>query len=435
MPAHAYPHELAGLVRARWAELSVATGGPGLCALPPGEALEELLSTIYQATLLREEERPVTLRVILGPRDDFDSDAGPPDGLHRLVFTVPRPFTEHELRRLSPAAKYHRSLVGVELGADGELRIWGILQSGPRWLEGVRGGRRSLPTLPSAKLVVRATGPGRVAVASGSATLAEIRGGTIAGSSNDVFESRWLPDRFEHELAELTALHAAERELSGGVWAELDHDVSGMISQQMVKRVVATVRSAHHGGTIVILPPERVQEATAGILRLKYLFEEGEPRRRFRTLILAAMRALASSHTATERGVGWAAYRASHNPVLAAIDEAVFEVSHLVAALADVDGAVVMTKRFEILGFAAEIAGHFPDVHTVMRAVDLEGSLREEETLEGVGTRHRSAYRLVSRERDALVVVISQDGTVRFVAWKDGAVTYWDHVSTGATDG
>ncbi len=48
------------------------------------------------------------------------------------------------------------------------------------------------------------------------------------------------------------------------------------------------------------------------------------------------------------------------------------------------------------------------------------------ESPEGVGTRHRAAYRVCNTLHDAIVVVISQDGDVRFVRWKDGIVTYWD---------
>ena len=401
-----------------------------MCGLPAEDVLEELLSTTYQATLLREEERPVTFRLILSSPEAFPEVAGPPDGLQRMVFTHRRPFTEHELRRLSPAAKFYRSLVGVEIGADRTPYIWGILQSGPRWLEGVRGGRRSLDTLPDDKLVIRASGPGRVAVSSGLRSLGEIRGGEIAEPKSDVFESKWLPAMFASERNELKTLHENDR--GGREWAELDADVSRLFSQQMVKRLVATISSAHHGGTIVILPPHRTTTQGRGFLRLKYSFEDGEPRRRYRTLATAAMAELASSCASSEGPIGWSAYRASASQAIATIDEAVIEVAQLIAALADVDGAVVLTKRFEIIGFGAEIAGDFPDVPTVMRALDLEGTEREEEGVEGVGTRHRSAYRLVSAERDALVVVVSQDGTVRFVTYRDGAVTYWDHVSTGS---
>lgn len=431
----AYPHQLADFVRERWNELHAsgqAPVGSKLCSLPDDASLKRLLSTVYQATLLREEERPVTFRLIVGPPSSYPEEAGPPEGLHRLVFTQPRQFNEHELRRLSPAAKYHRSLIGVDTAPGGALVIWGLLQSGPRWLDAVRGGRRSLSTLPASKLVVRGTGPGRIAVASGSLTLGEIRGGQISAPSSDLFESTWLPAMFGAERAELHALHDQARRDSGEPWSEMDPDLTRVLSQHMLRRMISTILSAHHGGTLVILPSETGEAVTSGLLRMKYAFPDSEPRRRFRTLILEIMKTLATSG-ATKR-VGWNDYASSTSGAVSALEEAVFELSHLVAGFADVDGAVVLTKRFEVLGFGAEIAGDFPDVRTVLRAVDLEGTEREEETLEGVGTRHRSAYRLCSRIPGALVIVISHDGTVRFVTSKDGAVTYWDHVSVGSPD-
>ncbi|MBK8942573.1 MAG: DNA integrity scanning protein DisA nucleotide-binding domain protein [Polyangiaceae bacterium] len=47
----------------------------------------------------------------------------------------------------------------------------------------------------------------------------------------------------------------------------------------------------------------------------------------------------------------------------------------------------------------------------------------------GTGTRHGAAYRIVSALKDALCIVVSQDGGVRFVRWHAGSVTYWDQVA------
>ncbi len=60
----------------------------------------------YDATLLREEGRPVTFRLALSEPGLFDDAAGPPSGLHRLVFARPLPLDQHELRRLAPAAAF-----------------------------------------------------------------------------------------------------------------------------------------------------------------------------------------------------------------------------------------------------------------------------------------------------------------------------------------
>lgn len=102
-------------------------------------------------------------------------------------------------------------------------------------------------------------------------------------------------------------------------------------------------------------------------------------------------------------------------------------MSQLIASLADVDGAVLLNERFEVLGFGGEIVGSLPEVRTIRRALDLEGEQYEEVSIDGVGTRHRAAYRLCAEERGAFAVVVSQDGGVKFVAWHNGGLYYWDH--------
>ena len=116
------------------------------------------------------------------------------------------------------------------------------------------------------------------------------------------------------------------------------------------------------------------------------------------------------------------------------MDEALFEVAHLVAGLSYVDGTVLMTDCLEILGFGVEIAGELPEVLRVARAHDLEGTEREWVRTDRVGTRHRSAYRLCQAVHDALAVVVSQDGGLRFIRWHDDGVTYWEQVATGLWD-
>jgi hypothetical protein len=77
--------------------------------------------------MLREEERPVILRVLLAGPDLFYNRENPPLELHRLVFTHPRPCNEFELKKLSPAVDFSRSLVGVTLNQEGD---WSIPEPG-----------------------------------------------------------------------------------------------------------------------------------------------------------------------------------------------------------------------------------------------------------------------------------------------------------------
>ena len=440
---HSYPRDLAAFVAARWEEdlgaseahAPVQYNGP-VGPLPEAPVLEEVLSTCYQASLLREEEQPVMFRLALSPPEVFPPGEGPPEGLHRLEFPEPRPLNAQELRRLSPATDYPNSIVGVRHDGKLGLRIWGLLHSGPRWLRDRQGGRVTsapLPPLP----VVHVTGPGRLEVRKGSDVVGRLDNSVLADTSMDVFQSQWLPASFATARAELVELHLAARERArerdGERWASLDPDLARRISKQMFKRLVSTVRNFGQGGTVIFVPPERTEEFSGEnrYVAIKYRISDGEPRRRFRTLILETMNRLAQAYGTTDgseapRTVGWKEYQETNDEKIAALEEAILEVAHLVAALATTDGAVVMTKRYELLGFGGEISGKLEGVKTVSKALDIEGNLLEEESTEMVGTRHRSAYRLCNELPDALAVVVSHDGDVRFVRRQGNGVTRWD---------
>jgi hypothetical protein len=437
---HAYPGRLAEFARARWREL-LALPDPGPCdphkgVLPAPPALEHLLSIAYQASLLQEEDRPVRFRLFVGDPSCLPPGVGPPQGLHCLRFSEPRRYDEHEIRRLAPAAKFTRALIGVRSTPDGGFEIWGMLQSGPRWLQSARGGRPLPSPVPADGVVVRAVGPGRLAIALGEVILAELRGGQLQSSTMDVFESRWLSSRFVRLRTELFAEH--EEAMRGQADIPLDEDVTRKVAQQMVKRLVATMRDAHHGGTLLFVPREHAASlmTDGGAIRLKYAFEDMEPRRRYRSLILAVMRELVAAGAETSprpERVGWSAYRASTRAAIVSLDEAILEMSQLLAALAEVDGAVLLTDTFEVLGFGGEIVGTLPEIRSVRRALDLEATVWEAVPIDHVGTRHRSAYRLCAQEPEAVAIVVSHDGGVQFVSCRDGAPTYWEHVPvTGA---
>jgi len=183
------------------------------------------------------------------------------------------------------------------------------------------------------------------------------------------------------------------------------------------------VRATHHGGTIITLPAGCVHER---YLHPKYTFDDAAPRRRFRALVLAILERLAARAAETGDPAGPESYLREDDARIAELDEGLFETSHVIAALAQVDGAVVLTKRFELLAFGAEIGGTLPVVDEVRRALDLEADRFATEIVDAVGTRHRSGYRLAEAVPGALVIVVSQDGSVRFVNRHRGHVTYWE---------
>jgi hypothetical protein len=418
---HAYPSDLAQLVRRRWDE-ALATGRTDFSP-PDAAALAAVLSTCYQATLLREEGRPVTFRLALSDPDAFDPAAGPPSGLHRLLFTRRMPLDPHELRRLAPAAPFSRSLIGMTLTGPSGPELWGIIHSGPHWLQSVRGGRAREQTIPHVP-VIAATGPGRLLVSIGTITLAELKGGTVSGLEMDLFQSHWLQNR----LREMGRPH---QHTSPGR-AEIDPQFAAVLAGHVLRRTIATVRAAQHGGTLIVIPQHAARDLTTDgrYMRVKYAFADEEPRRRVVSLVGIIMNEL-SRLEGKGPIVGWDAYESSAVTQLVELDEALFEVAHLLADLTHVDGTVLITDSLEVLGFGVEIATELPEVPRVARALDMEGTEREWVRTDRVGTRHRSAYRLCQALHDALALVVSQDGALAFVRWHGDGVTYWEQLATG----
>ncbi|MGH7438206.1 MAG: putative sensor domain DACNV-containing protein [Polyangiaceae bacterium] len=426
---YAYPPQLSLYVRHEW---ELAAGA----ALAMEEShLERVLTIAYQASLLRDEDRPVRVRLVVAEPSDFDPLGGPPLDLQPLVFDAPEALTPELLRRLAVGAKYHRALVGVRIAPDGRLLVWGILQSGPGWIQVAQGGRGPAPSPPPSALVVRILGAGRIAVGRGSTTLAELRGGVVGGPGLDVFASKWLPSMFAGARAELRTIHAearAQAEAGGERWATLGADLVTLVSQAMVRRFLAAMVAAHHGGAVIVLPDEGADAIVGpgGPLRLRYAFRDTDARRRYRRILRSLMADIArAGGRAGLTEVDVATYAAFRDTEVATWRDAIFEMSQLIAALTEVDGAVVMNKRYELLGFGAEIAGDLPDVQHVERALDLEAGDTVRETLTADGTRHRSAYRLCSRVPEAVALVVSQDGGVRFIAKHEGEVTFWEHAA------
>jgi hypothetical protein len=92
----------------------------------------------------------------------------------------------------------------------------------------------------------------------------------------------------------------------------------------------------------------------------------------------------------------------------------------MIAGLTAVDGATVMTDRYELLAFGAKIARRdgSAQVEQVMMTEPIEGRAAGtgHPALLG-GTRHLSAAQFVQDQREGVALVASQDGRFTIFAW------------------
>jgi hypothetical protein len=412
-PPYQYPSDLARYVRDHWPA--------GRTLSPPHDLFCQALAVAYHASLTSEETRPTRFRLLLTPPDALLESGAPNQGVLRLTFDHVRAATADEIRQLSPAAPFETTLIGAHVFA-GKLGIWGLAHSGPAWLAPTWGGRSVVPNW-TFDPIVHVTGPGHLAVRCAGKLIGGLEQGLLVDAMIDVFESEWLTGMFAREREEVQREHDAQQAREAVPTAATSSLVA-RVGQQMVRRAIQLVLGARHGGLILIVdaPPDAPVAMLAG-LNIKYRFDGSEPPRRYRTLLFRLLDSLAAR--TTNASVDWADFARDTSLDLEKLEQAIFEMSRVVAGLAAIDGAVVLDKRFALLGFGAEVSGEIPPPPLVYRALDTEGHNRELNAVEEVGTRHRAAYRFVQRHPGGVAIVVSHDGGVSFVANRDGDVVSW----------
>lgn len=388
---------------------------------PSPDDLRRACDTLYSASLLKEEGRPVRARVILAPPDAFALSDGPPDGVHAIRFTTPHAFSANEIKRLSPAASFFHSAVAVWPDRDRGLRIWGILNTGPRWMNLVAGGRK-----PAGQAIhhpiLHIRDPGWLLFYHDYQLIGEWRGREFHGPRLDVFQSRLLNERFARlrlGLVQELGDRCLPPTLGEADYAELCH----LVSLQFIKRVINLVRTSGHGGTVVFLP----EGDAFRWIDCKYTSESDEAGKRFPHLMKSIIRRVGQLCPAgSTLEDAWQVFRTSEDPELDRLEEAFFELARFFSDLMQVDGAMVLDQRVRVLGFGGEIQVPH-NVLQVIQAHDLEAITRSDWNVQSDGTRHRAVYRLCSVEPGVIGFVISQDSQVRMIANVDDAVIFWMH--------
>ncbi len=294
---------------------------------------------------------------------------------------------------------------------------------GASWVNRNERSVQDADTLPGC-LVIHILGPGHLIFACGMARVVETIGGQVLTEGFDPFGSKWLPSHFESVRTSLLDKLVVPPTASQ---VRLCDSFVRDVAQNVVRRVLGLVRDRGHGGMLIYLTDEQ-DGRLQNWLRIRMRFKRDDATNRFQYLMLKLMqRALEIGAANGIAEVRWRDFLQMSDPSLVKLHDSLVEFSHFLADLMSVDGALVLNREFQLIGFGSEILGD-SHVDSIERAIDLEAEQSITEPADVTGTRHRSAYRLVSGVPDAICVVVSQDGTVRFVAHRGGRLVYWPYL-------
>ncbi|MGI4870924.1 MAG: putative sensor domain DACNV-containing protein [Janthinobacterium lividum] len=408
---YAYPPEVAATLRQQWP----AHGVP----LPPLAVLTGFVAGGFQASLLREEDRPVQCHLFLlpGPRpaEGLDQTPLPPPevtaAFQVLAFSEPRTYSAQELRRLSPTTQRVGTLLAVAAAPTGELTIEGLVFATRPWDSADTPHQTGL--LPPT-LFMQVAGPGRLAFFCGAQPVLVLQQGQVGDYGGHEFPTGWLSG-FAQPEANPAGLGPDDAGVS----------FTRQLGSYCLRLCLARVRALGHGGMLVLVPGPDAPRLVgpAGLLRPKYGVRDNDLGTRYRALLA---RLLARS---TALGLAdWLAYRLTTDGELLQLRTELEQFADLLADLMAVDGALALDKQFNVLGFGVEIAAPAPPTPFVYRALDAEGTQRQAEAADSGGTRHRAAYRLCQAEAGCQAIVVSQDGGIRLVRQQAGQVVFWNQL-------
>ncbi|MFD2719677.1 putative sensor domain DACNV-containing protein [Hymenobacter monticola] len=401
MTQYYYPPEIAAALSARWP----AQGLP----LPAPPLLTQLVMVAYQASLLQEEGRPVSCYLLYASPEEVATF--PVAQQHHLVFAQPRPCNEQELRRLSPTVQRGNSALAVYHAADDTLQIWGVVFLGASG-DYVLANALDTDHLQPSALLLHVRAPGALTFYCGRNRVLTLLQGRIEGHGFLQFPAAWAQGHFNAGEDEQIEVPAEAVEVMLGV---------GM---QLLRRSIGRVRNDGHGGMLVLVPNDGIPDLLGpqGLLRPKYRVEPDT--HHFVSFLEAIIKRLTELNT-----VSWRFYQQSADAKLRTLSHQMDWFTELLADLMAVDGALVISQHFDVMGFGVEIHAPLVTADHVFRALDVEAHSLQAVPIDSGGTRHRAAYRLCAADARCLVVVVSQDGAIKFVRQLAGKVVFWDQLA------
>jgi hypothetical protein len=292
-----------------------------------------------------------------------------------IAFDRPLPLASPALARIAPAVERP----GIHLAAahvNGELMVWGTL--------------RHIPTF---SLVVEVAAPGLIVVKHhrGGERRKFVNVAVLEGDNVKVI------DEGASALPDCPTL----------VTTMLGFDATGSwgTSANVLVQLAVSMRAHGRGGLLLVVPEDDAGWRESIMQPVLYGVEP-----RFPEL---------SRLMAQPTGMHDAAW-----------EDALVRVIDMIGGLTAVDGATLITRRYELLAFGAKIVRRrgSPQVQHVTVTEPVEGGTAA--VLDPVqigGTRHVSAAQFVHDQRGALALVASQDGRFTVFAWSPCEATVHAH--------
>jgi hypothetical protein len=110
------------------------------------------------------------------------------------------------------------------------------------------------------------------------------------------------------------------------------------------------------------------------------------------------------------------------------VEDGLRDALDTVARLTAVDGAVMINRKLELIGFGAVVRFGQTAPYKVFRCDDRRATQRKQIAIESNGTRHRSAFEFCFRNQPSVAIVVSQDGGIKTVTRVGKHIYFWENI-------
>jgi hypothetical protein len=331
---------------------------PPTC-IPSRQHLELLIEKAFWTSLRKEEGRPLifSLSYIKALEEPLST----------LSFGDALPFDVDTLTKLAPAASRPDSGIVVGPSPEGSLKVRGI---------------RTSDITP---FRIRVLDPGSLILTFSTTNIAVISGDEAVFMRNNLLS---------RSSAIWSKLQGTEKSTEYSAFSDPRVNV--------ILDVTKAMRRLGHGGALLIVPDSCILDDS--IAHISYPVVPPF------TEISEMMNRLAEENVKEKKDE---ALRAAFNSIIDSLAKSL-------AQLTAVDGATIITTDLNIIGFGAkikEVAESFEVVE--IDPLDHDDYLHYTTVESTGGKRHQSAAKFAYQEKDAIALVVSQDGNVTAFVWEE----------------
>ena len=415
-----YPINLAARILEQWDTFSQEPGHHP-AGRPPQPVLSALLENCFFASLKGEEGRPTQFDLALCSPEHLGNAATRFSQFTKIFnlirFDQPRDFSAHELVRLAPACNPDKTLLLADYKNE-QLKLWGVVDVD--WQSGT--------SIRLNELRIRVSAPGEMKITLHHREFCHYKDGGVIEPERGLINTGPIYDFFKQISLQLC------RDVKAATGQPIEdaiheRDYRAMAYLFTLQRTIEEIQLLKHGGCILVVPEGSTAQSFTN-LDIKYVCRD----QTVWNCLLGKWILHDRFHTANESHCDreeLTSLQLQRNDTESGLRDALSALVRFTA----VDGAVLMTRKFELLGFGAVVKLRQSDRYQVVRYKDRRATQPQAINIEDYGTRHRSAFEFCYRSgENAVAIVVSQDGGVKIVRRVRDDVCFWENITFDLTN-